>query len=120
MVRMSPKRKDDEDTTEAKTNKKRDGYFGDWLKRDDDSQAEMGYMTDAALAKAGEALRGYLTKTALAKEFRVSERTLDRWRNQPDGIPYTTAGSLVLFNIVSVRRWLAKRERHPNRRRAAA
>jgi hypothetical protein len=112
------KQKDDET---AKTDKKRDGYFGDWLKRGDDPQAAlMGYMTEAALAKAGEALRGYLTKAALSKEFGVSERTIDRWRNQPNGLPETTAGATVLFNVVSVRNWLDRRERHPNRRRAAA
>jgi hypothetical protein len=118
MVQMSLKRKDDQT---AQADKKRDGFFGDWLKRGDDPQAAlMGYMTEAALAKAGEALRGYLTKAALSKEFGVSERTIDRWRNQPNGIPYTTAGATVLFNVVSVRKWLAKRERYPNRRRAAA
>ena len=36
----------------------------------------MGFMSEAALAKFGEALNGYLTKTALAKEFGVSERTI--------------------------------------------
>jgi hypothetical protein len=115
---MTSKQKED-DT--AKTDKKLDGFFGDWLKRGDDPQAALlGFMSEAALAKAGEALRGYLTKAALSKEFGVSERTIDRWRNQPNGIPYTTAGATVLFNVPSVRKWLAKRERHPNRRRAAA
>ena len=113
MVQVSLKQKDDD--------KKRDGFFGDWLKRGDDPQAAlMGFMSEAALAKFGEALSGYLTKTALAKEFGVSTRTVDRWRNQPNGLPFTTAGATVLFNVVSVRKWLAKRERHPNKRRAAA
>src|SRR4029453_10609905 len=115
---MTSKRKDDEAT---KTDKKRDGFFGDWLKRGDDVPAAlMGYMTEAARGKAREALRDYLTKAALAKVFGVSERTLDRWRNAPNGLPFATAGATVLFNIVSVRKWLAKRERHPNRRRSAA
>ena len=115
---MPPKLNDDET---AKADKTRDGFPGDWRKRGDDPQAAlMGFMSEAALAKFGEALNGYLTKTALAKEFGVSERTIDRWRNQPDGLPFTTAGATVLFNIVSVRKWLAKRERHPNRRRTAA
>ena len=75
---MTSKRKDDEAT---KTNKKRDGFFGDWLKRGDDVPAAlMGYMTEAALGKVREALRDY------------SERTLDRWRNAPNGLPFTTAG----------------------------
>ncbi|MGB8104446.1 MAG: helix-turn-helix domain-containing protein [Pseudolabrys sp.] len=115
---MPPKPKDD---GTAKADKRRDGFFGDWLKRGDDPQAAlMGFMSEAALAKFGEALNGYLTKTALAKEFGVSERTIDRWRNQPNGLPFTTAGATVLFNIASVRKWLDKRERHPNKRRAAA
>lgn len=106
-------------TAKPKPKKSRDGYFGDHLKRGDQA-ALLGYMDEAALATAGEALRGYLTKAALAKEFRVSERTLDRWRSAPNGLPFTTAGATVLFNVVSVRKWLDARERRPNRRRAAA
>ena len=105
MVQVSPKQKDDKPAAKTDTDKSRAGYFGDWLQRGGDPAA---------------ALAGYLTKTALSKEFGVSERTIDRWRSQPDGLPYTSAGATVLFNIVSVRKWLDKRERHPNRRRTAA
>jgi hypothetical protein len=108
-------------TAKPKPKKSCDGFFGDHLKRGDRPQAALlGYMDEAALANAGEALRGYLTKAALAKEFRVSERTLDRWRRAPNGLPFTTAGSTVLFSVASVRDWLSSRERRPNRRRAAA
>ena len=67
-----------------------------------------------------EVLAGYVDKPALAKAFKKSERTIDRWRNQPDGLPYTTAGATVLFDVSVARGWLKSRMTRPNRRRASA
>lgn len=90
---MSPAKKHDNSA---------DGYRGDWLQR------------------GGAVLEGYVDKLALSEALDVVPRTIDRWRNQPDGIPYTTAGSRVLFRVQSVRDWLASREKRPNPRRMTA
>jgi hypothetical protein len=64
-----------------------------------------------------EILAGYVDKPSLALALKKSERTIDRWRGAPDGLPHTMIGATVLFRIESVRGWLARRERHRNPRR---
>lgn len=66
---------------------------------------------------ASSILEGYADREALAAGFNVTPRTINRWMNQPDGLPYVQLGGRILFNLESVRTWLAARERHPNQRR---
>lgn len=62
-------------------------------------------------------LEGYADRDAIAAGFNVTPRTINRWMNQPDGLPYVQLGGRTLFNLESVKVWLASRERHPNKRR---
>lgn len=65
-------------------------------------------------------LDDYLDRPSLAAELRVTERTLIRWQQQPDGLPYVELGGRILYRISSVRDWIESRERRPNPRRRAA
>lgn len=69
--------------------------------------------------KPDDLLGGYIGRHALAEAFGVTPRTITRWIAQPDGLPYVKVGSRTMFRVDAVREWLASRERHPNRRRAA-
>lgn len=62
----------------------------------------------------------YVDLQALAVELKVSERTLARYENLPDGLPSMRLGSRKLYKIASVRAWLEKRERKPNQNRERA
>ena len=64
-----------------------------------------------------EAIFGnYVEKPELAAGFKVSTRTIDRWIDLPDGLPVVRIGNKRLFNIDSVRRWIANRESQRNPR----
>lgn len=64
-------------------------------------------------------LDDYLTRDELATELRVTPRTVIRWQNMVDGLPYVEIGGRVLYRRQSIIDWLKSRERTPNRRRAA-
>lgn len=62
-----------------------------------------------------EAIFGdYVEKPELAAGFGRSTRTIDRWIDLPDGLPVVRIGNKQLFNIESVRKWLADREAQRN------
>ncbi len=65
-------------------------------------------------------LQDYLTRDELAAELRVTPRTIMRWQNQPDGLPYTELGARIFYRRQTVLAWIETRERHPNQRRRAA
>lgn len=65
-------------------------------------------------------LDDFLPRADLAEQLGVSERTLARYENAPDGLPVTTIGGRKLYRIDSVREWIAARERRPNPRRKVA
>jgi excisionase family DNA binding protein len=48
-----------------------------------------------------------LTQTELAELIRVSERTLERWRVQGDGVPFVKLGRRVLYRRTDVEEWIA-------------
>jgi hypothetical protein len=43
-----------------------------------------------------------------------TERTIDNWRDQPDGLPFTTAGRTPLFCREWTIEWLERRRRQNN------
>jgi hypothetical protein len=49
-------------------------------------------------------------------------RTVRRWLNQPDGLPFTRIGNRILIHVPTAREWLMKRMKRPapRRRKAAA
>jgi hypothetical protein len=61
-------------------------------------------------------LADYLDLEPFAKECGRDPRTVRRWLNQPDGLPFTRIGNRILIHIPSAREWLFARMRHPNRR----
>lgn len=66
-------------------------------------------------------LEGYVDEETLATATGRSTRTIKRWRNEPDGLPYVKLGCRVYFNVESTKRWIAAKEtqRNPSRRRGA-
>ena len=64
-------------------------------------------------------LADYLDLDPFADEVDRDPRTVRRWLNQPDGLPYTRIGNRILIHIPTAREWLFSRMRHSNPRRAA-
>jgi len=62
----------------------------------------------------------YLNREQLAHELKVNPRTVMRWQNLPDGLPFVELGGRILYRRASVMEWIASKERFPNRRRRAA
>lgn len=62
-------------------------------------------------------LQDYLTRDQVASELRVATRTVARWQNQPNGIPYIEMGGRILYRRQSILSWIESRERRPNQRR---
>ncbi|MDR6589528.1 helix-turn-helix domain-containing protein [Agrobacterium tumefaciens] len=65
-------------------------------------------------------LNGYISRDQLAEQLNVTTRTLWRWQNQPDGLPYTRIGNQLYYNVDSIRKWIEARETKPNPRRRSA
>ena len=59
-------------------------------------------------------LEDFLTRDEIAAELGVSPRTILRWQNQTDGIPYVMLGGRILYRRCSIGDWLQKREKWPN------
>jgi hypothetical protein len=64
-------------------------------------------------------LDGYVDEQQFAVNANISTRTVQRYRHQPDGLPYVMWGGKVLIPIDESREWLKSRIKRPNRRRAA-
>jgi excisionase family DNA binding protein len=67
-------------------------------------------------------LEGYIDLDPLAEELGRHPRTIMRWTEQPNGLPFVRLGRRILFKRESVRDWISTHERKPNtlRRRQAA
>jgi hypothetical protein len=62
-------------------------------------------------------LDDYADLEPFADQIKRHPRTVRRWCNQPDGLPYTKLGNRVLIHVPSAKEWLLKRVRRPNPRR---
>lgn len=67
----------------------------------------------------GSLLSGYLTRCELAYELRCSQRTIARYEQQPNGLPYMIVAGRRFYEIKAVRDWLRNRTVHPNPTRRA-
>lgn len=60
-------------------------------------------------------LSDYAPEPEMARALKVKPRTLYRYRNQPDGLPYAEIGGRIYYHIPTTRKWLEEqRTRHPN------
>ena len=66
---------------------------------------------------APELLDGFVDLEPFAAEVKRHPRTVRRWMNQPDGLPFVRIGNRVMVHIPTARSWLLGRMRHPNQRR---
>jgi hypothetical protein len=56
-----------------------------------------------------------LEHTQFAKKIvRRHPRTLIRWMNEPNGLPFIQLGNRKIIHIPTAREWLLKRLRQPN------
>ena len=62
----------------------------------------------------------FLFEDQFAEEVGRHPRSIERWRNQPDGLPYSWLGNRIIIHIPTARAWLLGRTRKPNRRRSGA
>jgi hypothetical protein len=71
------------------------------------------------MTEAISILDGYVPEEDFAATHGVNPRTIARYRNQPDGMPYVKWGGRVYIPIQEAREWLRKRTVRRNQRRGA-
>ena len=84
---------------------------------------QAGASLSAALAAAGARATAHpgppatrhLTQTDLASRWRISERTLERWRWRKLGPPYLKVGGRVVYRLSDVLAYEAGQRRAPER-----
>jgi hypothetical protein len=64
-------------------------------------------------------LDGFAPQGDFAKAHNVCERTVARYRKEPDGLPYMTFGGRIFIHVAGARGWLERRVRRPNPTRDA-
>jgi hypothetical protein len=63
-------------------------------------------------------LSDFVDLEPFAADVARNPRTVRRWLNQPDGLPFTRIGNRILIHVPTAREWLMKRmKRHNPRRR---
>ncbi|SDB58589.1 hypothetical protein SAMN02982931_04703 [Bauldia litoralis] len=55
----------------------------------------------------------HLTQHDLAQRWRLSHRTLEKWRSLGTGVPYLKVGGRVLYRLADVEAFEVKRKRLP-------
>ena len=63
-------------------------------------------------------LADYVLRGVFAKSIKVSDRTVARYENEPNGLPHLYIGGRDYVHIPSAREWLARRLKRPNPRPA--
>jgi hypothetical protein len=64
-------------------------------------------------------LDDYQLEAEFAVEIDVCQRTVARYRGEPNGLPFVELGGRIYIHIPSARDWLAGRLKRNNPRRAA-
>jgi hypothetical protein len=54
----------------------------------------------------------FLTQGELAARWRISPRTLERWRWAGAGLPFTKVGGRVLYSVTDIEAYEAAQRRH--------
>ena len=65
-------------------------------------------------------LDDFLDLEPFAKQVDRDPRTVRRWMDKPDGLPYTRIGNRILVHVPTAREWIFGRMRHPAPRRQRA
>jgi hypothetical protein len=63
-------------------------------------------------------LDDFIRLEPFAKAVKRDKRTVRRWLDEPDGLPYTRIGNQILIHIPTAREWIFGRMRRPNQRRS--
>lgn len=61
-------------------------------------------------------LSEYAEVPQVAADFKKCERTILRWMDAPDGLPYLKIGNKRLVHVPTARQWLLGRMKNPNPR----
>jgi hypothetical protein len=61
-------------------------------------------------------LDDFLGLPEFAAEVKRHPRSVRRWMNQANGLPYTWLGNQVIIHVPTAREWLLSRMRRPNPR----
>jgi hypothetical protein len=61
-----------------------------------------------------DVLEGYCSVAQIAEDFKRKPRTIFRWMDQADGLPYAKIGRERLIHIESAKEWMLSRMRRPN------
>jgi hypothetical protein len=64
-------------------------------------------------------LDDYLDLIPFAREVDRHPRTVRRWLDQPDGLPFSRIGNRILIHVPTAREWIFGRMCRPNARRSA-
>jgi len=59
-------------------------------------------------------LDDYIALDPFAAEVGRDPRTVRRWMDEPNGLPYTRIGCRILIHIPTARDWLQSRMHNPN------
>jgi hypothetical protein len=62
-------------------------------------------------------LEDYIDLEPFAAQVDRDPRTVRRWMDTPDGLPYTRIGNRILIHVPTAREWIFGRMRKPNARR---
>jgi hypothetical protein len=62
-------------------------------------------------------LQDFVDLEPLAAQVGRTTRTVRRWIDEPNGLPYTRIGSRILIHMPTAREWLLNRVRQRNPRR---
>jgi hypothetical protein len=76
----------------------------------------------SAMSETAGLLDGYLDIEPFAKEVNRSPRTILRWMDEPNGLPYSRIGNRRLIHVLTARDWVFSRmkNRKPRARKAKA
>jgi hypothetical protein len=59
-------------------------------------------------------LDGYLDIEPFAAEVDRHPRSVRRWTQKPNGLPFVKIGSRVLIHVETAKAWIYSRMQHPN------
>lgn len=65
-------------------------------------------------------LDGAAKEAVFAEANDISQRTVARYRNQPDGLPFFVWAGEIYIPLQDAKAWLRSRVKRPNARRRAA